>query len=68
MCGFERLGIPGNRFPQQACHGAVGKIRPYARTTHIYVAFPKRFVPWRSPQHYDYLSATERPGLSEGSS
>ena len=39
---------------------------PYFRAPHIYVAFPKRFVPWRSPQHYDYASATERPGLSEG--
>ena len=39
---------------------------PYFRAPHIYVAFPKRFVPWRAPQHYDYASATERPGLSEG--
>lgn len=24
---------------------------PYFRAPHIYLAFPKRFIPWRSPQH-----------------
>lgn len=38
---------------------------PYERSPHIYLAFPKRLVPWRNPQHLSTTSETERPGISE---
>ena len=38
---------------------------PYFRAPHIYLAFPKRLVPWRSPQHYAHVNRTGPPGVSE---
>ena len=34
---------------------------PYPRAPHIYLAFPKRFIPWRTPAHLE----VDRPGLSD---
>ena len=38
---------------------------PYFRAPHIYLAFPKRFVPWRSPQHSPAVRNSELAGLSD---
>lgn len=38
---------------------------PYFRAAHIYVAFPKRFHPFRSSPHFEWQSGTARPGLSD---